>query len=57
MDFALEETQNMCMQVPRAAAHFVELEALRWETRKLSDAKVAAEAQARAAAAPWQPAA
>ncbi|CAL8462832.1 g2366 [Coccomyxa elongata] len=33
-------------EVPSAAANFVELEALRWENRKLADAKLAAETQA-----------
>ncbi len=32
-------------QVPSAAANFVELEALRWENRKLTDAKLVAETQ------------
>ncbi|KAK9907558.1 hypothetical protein WJX75_005941 [Coccomyxa subellipsoidea] len=32
--------------VPSAAANFVELEALRWENRKLTDAKLVAETQA-----------
>jgi hypothetical protein len=31
--------------VPSAAANFVELEALRWENRKLTDAKLVAETQ------------
>lgn len=33
------------MQVPTSAANFVELEALRWENRKLSDAKAVAETE------------
>lgn len=33
------------LQVPSAAANFVELEALRWENRKLADAKAVAETQ------------
>ena len=33
-------------QVPSGAAKFVELEALRWENRRLSDARLEAETQA-----------
>ena len=32
-------------QVPTSAANFVELEALRWENRKLSEAKATAETE------------
>ncbi len=35
------------MQVPTSAVNFVELEALRWENRKLSDAKAVAETEVR----------
>ncbi len=37
--------------MPTSAANFVELEALRWENRKLSDAKAVAETEVRPAAA------
>ena len=33
--------------MPTSAANFVELEALRWENRKLSDAKAVAETEVR----------
>lgn len=39
------------MQVPTSAANFVELEALRWENRKLCDAKAVAETEVRS----WDP--
>lgn len=43
------------LQVPSAAANFVELEALRWENRKLADAKLVAETQARIRSPSIQP--
>lgn len=39
---------GLLCQVPTSAANFVELEALRWENRKLSDAKAVAETEVRA---------
>ena len=38
-------TALLFVQVPTSAANFVELEALRWENRKLSEAKATAETE------------